>query len=322
MTTEFLKSLIAADMAAVDRVLRESLDSDVALIRQVAEHIIGGGGKRLRPALLLLSARACGYEGARHHTLAAVVEMIHTATLLHDDVVDDSKLRRGHATANTTFGNSASVLVGDFLYSRAFQRMVGQGSLRVLEILSSATNVIAQGEVLQLINSGDPDLDEEAYLGVIRRKTAKLFEAAAQLGAVVGEASPELEAALGRYGMHLGTAFQLVDDALDYSGDLDAIGKNLGDDLAEGKMTLPLIRARSVGSAEDSALIRAAITGGRLTEFAPVVGVLNRTGALDYTRARAERESAAATECVAGLSDSPYRKSLLELASFAARRTY
>jgi len=200
--------------------------------------------------------------------------------------------------------------------------MVGQGSLRVLEILSSATNVIAQGEVLQLINSGDPDLDEDAYLGVIRRKTAKLFEAAAQLGAVVGEASPELETALGRYGMHLGTAFQLVDDVLDYSGDLDAIGKNLGDDLAEGKMTLPLIRARVVGSAEDSALIRAAITGGRLTEFAPVVGVLNRTGALDYTRARAERESAAATECVAGLPDSPYRKSLLELASFAARRTY
>ena len=244
MTTEFLKPLIAADMAEVDRVLRESLDSDVALIRQVAEHIIGGGGKRLRPALLLLSARACGYGGTRHHTLAAVVEMIHTATLLHDDVVDDSKLRRGHATANTTFGNSASVLVGDFLYSRAFQQMVGQGSLRVLEILSSATNVIAQGEVLQLINSGDPDLDEEAYLGVIRRKTAKLFEAAAQLGAVVGDAPPELEAALGRYGMHLGTAFQLVDDVLDYSGDLDAIGKNLGDDLAEGKMTLPLIRAR------------------------------------------------------------------------------
>ena len=322
LTTEFLKPLIAADMAEVDRVLRESLDSDVALIRQVAEHIIGGGGKRLRPALLLLSARACGYAGTRHHTLAAVVEMIHTATLLHDDVVDDSKLRRGHATANTTFGNSASVLVGDFLYSRAFQQMVGQGCLRVLEILSSATNVIAQGEVLQLINSGDPNLDEEAYLGVIRRKTAKLFEAAAQLGAVVGGAPPEVEAALGRYGMHLGTAFQLVDDVLDYSGDLDAIGKNLGDDLAEGKMTLPLIRARTVGSAGESALIRAAITGGRLTEFAPVVSVLVRTGALDYTRARAERESAAAAECVDGLPDTPYRKSLLELASFAARRTY
>jgi octaprenyl-diphosphate synthase len=322
LTTEFLKSLIAADMAEVDRVLRESLDSDVALIRQVAEHIIGGGGKRLRPALLLLSAGACGYKGNRHHTLAAVVEMIHTATLLHDDVVDESKLRRGHATANTTFGNSASVLVGDFLYSRAFQQMVGQGSLRVLEILSSATNVIAQGEVLQLINSGDPELDEDAYLGVIRRKTAKLFEAAAELGAVVGDAPPALESALARYGLHLGTAFQLVDDVLDYSGDLEAIGKNLGDDLAEGKMTLPLIRGRAVGTPEDAALIRAAITGGRLTEFAPVVGVLNRTGALDYTRSCAERESAAATAAIEALPDSPYRKSLLELAAFAARRTF
>ena len=322
MTTEFLKPLLAADMSEVDRVLRESLDSDVALIRQVAEHIIGGGGKRLRPALLLLSARACGYTGTYHHTLAAVVEMIHTATLLHDDVVDESKLRRGHATANTTYGNSASVLVGDFLYSRAFQRMVGIGSLRVLEILSSATNVIAEGEVLQLMNSGDPDLDEEAYLAVIRRKTAKLFEAAAQLGALLGGAPPEREAALGRYGIHLGTSFQLVDDVLDYSGDLDAIGKNLGADLSEGKMTLPLIRARTVGSAEDAKLIRDAITGGGLTEFRPVVDVLLRTGALDYTRSRAERESVAANACVDGLPDTPYRKSLLELASFAARRSY
>ena len=322
LTIEFLKSLLAADMAAVDRVLRTSLDSDVALIRQVAEHIIGSGGKRLRPALLLLSARACGYEGTRHHTLAAVVEMIHTATLLHDDVVDDSKLRRGHATANETFGNSASVLVGDFLYSRAFQQMVDQGSLRVLEILSNATNVIAQGEVLQLINSGDPELGEDDYLAVIRRKTAKLFAAAAQLGAVCGDASPKVEEALECYGMHLGAAFQLVDDALDYSGDLDAIGKNLGDDLAEGKMTLPLIRARDVGTAEDRALLREAITGGRLTEFTPVVAVLTRTGALDYTRERAAGESAAAAACLDLLPDTPYRKSLLELASFAAQRTY
>jgi octaprenyl-diphosphate synthase len=319
---EYLKTLIAPDMAEVDRVLRESLDSDVALIRKVAEHIIGGGGKRLRPALLLLSAGACGYTGTRHHTLAAVVEMIHTATLLHDDVVDDSKLRRGHATANTTFGNSASVLVGDFLYSRAFQQMVAQGSLRVLEILSSATNVIAQGEVLQLINSGDPDLTEEAYLAVIQRKTAKLFEAAAQLGAVVGNAPPAVEATLARYGLHLGTAFQLVDDVLDYSGDLDAIGKNLGDDLAEGKTTLPLIRARTVGTAEESAMLREAITGGKLTEFEPVVAVLRRTGALDYTRNRAGQESAAAARCIDGLPDSPYKKSLLELVTFAARRSY
>ena len=319
---EFLNPLLAADMAEVDRVLRESLASDVALIRQVAEYIIGGGGKRLRPALLLIIARACGYGGTDHHTLAAVVEMIHTATLLHDDVVDESKLRRGHATANATYGNSASVLVGDFLYSRAFQRMVGIGSLRVLEILSNATNVIAEGEVLQLINSGDADLDEGAYLAVIQRKTAKLFEAAAQLGAVLGAASPECEAALARYGMHLGTAFQLVDDLLDYSGNLAAIGKNLGDDLSEGKMTLPLIRACAVGSTEDAALIRGAITDGGLTEFEQVVHVLARTGALDYTRQRAEIESAAATACLASLPDTAYRKSLLELASFAARRSY
>jgi octaprenyl-diphosphate synthase len=323
VTADFLKPLLAAEMAEVDRVLRESLDSDVALIRQVAEHIIGGGGKRLRPALLLLSARACGYDGNAHYTLAAVVEMIHTATLLHDDVVDDSTMRRGHATANTTYGNSASVLVGDFLYSRAFQQLVGLGSLRVLEILSNATNVIAEGEVLQLINSGDPDLDEEAYLRVIRRKTAKLFEAAAQLGAVLGGASTSTEAMLTDYGRHIGTAFQLVDDVLDYSGDLEAIGKNLGDDLAEGKMTLPLIRARNVGNAGDAALIREAITSGRLTEFPPVVEVLKRTGALDYTRGRAEAESLAAANCIAGmLPDSVHRKSLLELASFAARRSY
>ena len=322
MPTEFLNPLLAADMAEVDRELRESLDSNVALIRNVADYIIAGGGKRLRPALLLLTARACAYNGTDHHVLAAVIEMIHTATLLHDDVVDESELRRGHPTANATFGNAASVLVGDFLYSRAFQRLVGVGTMRVLEILSNATNVIAEGEVLQLVNSGDPDLDELAYLAVIQRKTAKLFEAAAQIGAMLGRAAPELELALARYGMHLGTSFQLIDDVLDYSGDLSAIGKNLGDDLSEGKMTLPLIRARAVGSSDDVALIRAAITGGGLTEFAPVVDVLARTGALAYTRNCAERESAAAAACLETLPDTPYRKSLLELAAFAARRSY
>ena len=320
--TEFLKGVLAADRAEVDGVLRASLDSDVALIRQIAEYIIGGGGKRLRPALVLLAARACGYQGREHYTLAAVVEMIHTATLLHDDVVDESDLRRGHATANATFGNAASVLVGDFLYSRAFQLMVNDGSMRVLEILSQATNVIAEGEVLQLMHSRNPDLTETDYLTVIQRKTAKLFEAAAQLGAVLGKAPLERERGLARYGMHLGTAFQLVDDVLDYSGDLTAIGKNLGDDLAEGKMTLPLIRALAVGSANDAALIRSAIAGGRLTEFAPVMDVLARTGALDYTRERAERESDAAAGALAVLPDSPDRESLLELASFAAHRTY
>jgi octaprenyl-diphosphate synthase len=322
VTTESLKALLAEDMLEVDRALRSSLDSDVALVRQVAEYIIGGGGKRLRPALVILSARACGYDGRHQHTLAAVVEMIHTATLLHDDVVDESDLRRGHATANATFGNAASVLVGDFLYSRAFELMVSVGSVRVLEILSRATNVIAEGEVLQLMNSGNPHLDENTYLAVIQRKTAKLFEAATQLGAVLGGAQPEREAALARYGMHLGTAFQLVDDVLDYSGDQAAIGKNLGDDLAEGKMTLPLIWAIATGNADDAALIRAAITNGRRTELKPVIDVLARTGALIYSRERALVESKAAAACVDGLPASPHRESLLELASFAARRTF
>ncbi len=322
MTSEDLKTLLAPEMAEVDRVLRTSLDSDVALIRQVAEYIVGSGGKRLRPALVLLSARACGDNGPHRYTLAAVVEMIHTATLLHDDVVDDSTLRRGHATANATFGNSASVLVGDFLYSRAFQLMVSVGSMRVLEILSQATNVIAEGEVLQLMNARNPDLDEEAYLRVIQRKTAKLFEAAAQLGAVLGGADPERESALARYGMHLGTSFQLVDDVLDYLGDRDAFGKNLGADLAEGKMTLPLIRAASVGNPADAALIRAVIAGGSGTDFTPVMEVLERTGALDYARRRAVQESEAGAATLAALPPSPHKQNLLELSFFAATRTY
>src|SRR5438093_5901611 len=292
--TSMLQSVLRDEMQAVDRALRTSLDSDVALIRQVAEYIIGGGGKRLRPALVLLSALACGYRGAQHHKLAAAIEMIHTATLLHDDVVDESSLRRGHATANAIFGNAASVLVGDFLYSRAFQLMVGLDNLRVLRILSDATNIIAAGEVLQLLNSGNPDVDEYGYLDVIRRKTAKLFEAAAQLGAVLGDAEPQVEDALARYGMHLGTAFQLIDDVLDYSGDHGAIGKNLGDDLAEGKPTLPLIRALAVGSGEDAAVIRHAVTSGHLADFQLVMAALARTGALEYARERAEAEIAQA----------------------------
>jgi octaprenyl-diphosphate synthase len=322
LTIEFLKAPIGADMAAVDRVLREALSSDVILIRQVAEYIIGGGGKRLRPALLLLCAKATGYEGTQHHTLAAVIEMIHTATLLHDDVVDESDLRRGHATANAEFGNAASVLVGDFLYSRSFQMMVGVARMRVLEILADTTNAIAEGEVLQLINAGDANLDEAAYLNVIQRKTARLFEAAARLGAVLGDASPAVEDALARYGMHLGTAFQLVDDVLDYSGTADAIGKNVGDDLAEGKMTLPLIHALANGTPEEAALIRHAVTGGGRTDFAPVVAALDRTGALAYARQRAQAEAAKAEACLAALSDSPHRKTLLELTTFASTRTF
>ena len=322
MTIPLLESVLRDDMQAVDRVLRDSLASDVALIRRVSEYIIGGGGKRLRPALLLLAARACNYTGAHRHTLAAVIEMIHTATLLHDDVVDESSLRRGHATANAMFGNAASVLVGDFLYSRAFQLMVSVDSMRALRILSDATNVIAEGEVLQLLNSGNTDVLESGYLDVIRRKTAKLFEAAAQLGAVLGRAEPAVEDALARYGMHLGTAFQLIDDVLDYSGEHDAIGKNLGDDLAEGKPTLPLIRAMQVGSPADAALIREALTRGRLDDFKPVVEVLARTDALVYARRCAETESARASACLQALADSPARQTLLELSSFAVERTY
>jgi len=306
----------------VDGVLRESLSSDVALIREVAEYIIRGGGKRLRPALLLLAAEACGYRGEHRYTLAAVVEMIHTATLLHDDVVDESALRRGHATANATFGNAASVLVGDFLYSRSFQLMVKADSMRVLRILSDATNVIAEGEVLQLMNSGNPDVDEKNYLDVVRRKTAKLFEAAAQLGAVLAGADAATEDALARYGMHLGTAFQLIDDVLDYSGDLAEIGKNLGDDLAEGKPTLPLIRALQVGSEADIALIRGALNGSGAKDFAAILAALERSNALAYARRHAEADSGAAARCLDALPDSAARRTLLELSAFAVTRTF
>ncbi|HZI84553.1 MAG TPA: polyprenyl synthetase family protein [Casimicrobiaceae bacterium] len=322
MPIQILEPLLSDDLAAVDRVLRASLASDVALIRQVAEYIVGGGGKRLRPALVLLAARACGYSGTHHHTLAATVEMIHTATLLHDDVVDESSLRRGHATANAMFGNAASVLVGDFLYSRAFQLMVSVDNMRVLRILSDATNVIAEGEVLQLLNAGNPDVGESAYLDVIRRKTAKLFEAAAQLGAVIAGADAATEEAFARYGMHLGTAFQLIDDVLDYSGDFDAIGKNLGDDLADGKPTLPLIRAMQVGSAADASLIGDALRHGRLDDFKPVVEAIARSDALDYARRCAGVESSEAGAALAALADSPARQTLLKLAAFAVERTY
>ena len=321
MIVPLLESALRDDLQAVDRVLRKSLSSDVALIRQVSEYIIRGGGKRLRPALLILAAQACGYRGKHHHTLAAVVE-IHTATLLHDDVVDESSLRRGHATANAMFGNAASVLVGDFLYSRAFQLIVTVENMRVLQILSNATNVIAEGEVLQLMNTGNPDLDEESYLEVIRRKTAKLFEAAAQLGAVLAGADVGIEDALARYGMHVGTAFQLIDDVLDYSGELAAIGKNLGDDLAEGKATLPLIRALRVGSADDVALIRAALSGEGLKDFEAVLAALTRTDALAYARHCAEADSASATAALAALPDSSAKRTLLELSAFAVTRNF
>jgi octaprenyl-diphosphate synthase len=322
VTARFLEPVIGADMAEMDNVLRESLASDVALIRQIAEYIIGSGGKRLRPSLLLLAAGACGYQGRDHYTLAAVIEMIHTATLLHDDVVDESKLRRGHATANAAFGNAASVLVGDFLYSRAFQLMVSVDRMRVLAILADTTNVIAEGEVLQLINAGNTALDERAYFDVIERKTAKLFEAAARLGAVLGNADPAREDAFRRYGMHLGTAFQIMDDVLDYSGNADVTGKSLGDDLAEGKMTLPLIRALVLGNSEEIATIRHAIAGGGLTDFAPVMAALERTGALAYAQERATIASREAARCLDGLAPSPCTETLLQLTAFAVDRRY
>ena len=315
---------VAADMQCVDRVIRARLGSDVALVRQVAEYIVAGGGKRLRPSLVLLSAGAAGYPGdtggERHHEMAAVVEFIHTATLLHDDVVDASEMRRGRKTANAEFGNAAAVLVGDFLYSRAFQMMLGAQSMRVMQVLADTTNKIAEGEVLQLMNCHDPDLDEGGYLEVIRRKTAKLFEAAARLGAVLGAAPGPLEEGLAEYGMRLGTAFQLIDDVLDYSGDPATIGKSLGDDLAEGKPTLPLIRAMACGSPAQVATVRRAIVEGGRDEFPRVLEVVMQTGALDYAREVAMREAQAARRALEPLPPSKYKDSLLELASFSVFR--
>jgi octaprenyl-diphosphate synthase len=322
VTIEAIRKFIASDMDAVDRVIRARLHSDVALIRQVAEYIIGSGGKRLRPAILILSAGAFGYRGTHHHDLAAVIEFIHTATLLHDDVVDESALRRGRATANSLFGNAASVLVGDFVYSRSFQIMVSMDNMRVLKVLADATNIIAEGEVLQLMNCNNPDIDERRYLQVIRYKTAKLFEAATRLGAILGGASQEDEDAVGSYGTHLGTAFQLIDDVLDYSGDQTTTGKNVGDDLAEGKATLPLIYAMEHGTAEQAALIRGAIEQGGLADLSAVLAAIKQTGAIEYARRQAEAESRTAGEALARLPDTPYRDYMLQLADFAVTRTY
>ncbi len=308
-------------MEAVDAIVRARLHSEVILVRQVSEYLIGAGGKRLRPILLLLAAGACGYRGPAAHELAAVVEFIHTATLLHDDVVDESELRRGRTTANSIYGNAASILVGDFLYSRAFQMMVSVGRMRVMEVLSDATNVIAEGEVLQLMNVHDPDVSEAAYLDVIRFKTAKLFEAAGRLGAVLADSPREVEDDLASFGMHVGTAFQVIDDVLDYSGDLGVTGKNLGDDLAEGKATLPLIHVVRNGTSEEAALVRRAIQEGGLTEFGPVLDAIRRTGALEYARAAAQAEVDRAQACLARLSHSPYRESLIHLSSFAVSRS-
>ncbi len=317
-------SPVAEDLAQVDALIRARLDSDVPLVREVAGYIVGSGGKRMRPALLLLSSGAAGYRpgpaGDLRYQLAAVVEFIHTATLLHDDVVDESRLRRGRDTANAAFGNAASVLVGDFLYSRAFQMMVEANDMRVMQVLADATNMIAGGEVLQLMGSHDPEVDEARYLEVIRRKTAKLFEAAARLGGVLAGASAAVENGLADYGMHVGTAFQLVDDVLDYSGEAADIGKSLGDDLAEGKPTLPLIHALRAGSAAQAAVVRKAIVEGGRDDFSAVLEAIRACGALDYARGAAEREAALALRALAPLAPSGFKDSLLELASFSVTR--
>jgi octaprenyl-diphosphate synthase len=313
---------IAADMARVDALIRERLGSDVPLVRDVAEYIVAGGGKRVRPALLLLAAAAAGYRGEARFELAAVVEFIHTATLLHDDVVDDSRLRRGRDTANAAFGNAAAVLVGDFLYSRAFQMMVGIDSMRVMRVLADATNTIAEGEVLQLMNCRDPRVDEARYLEVVRRKTAKLFEAAARLGGILAGVPANQENGLAAYGMHLGTAFQLIDDVLDYSGEVESIGKSLGDDLAEGKPTLPLIRVLSAGTTSQAEIVRRAIVNGGRADFAGVLDAIQRTGALEYTREVAHRQANAARHAIDGLQPSIWKETLLELSTFSVTRQH
>lgn len=316
-----LASLMAPDMAEVDALIRRRLASEVALIDQISHYIIGAGGKRIRPMLVVLFANALGFRGPERHELAAVVEFIHTATLLHDDVVDESALRRGRDTANALFGNAASVLVGDFLYSRAFQMMVSVDRMRVLDVLAEATNVIAEGEVLQLMNMHDPGITVEDYLKVIRYKTAKLFEASARLGAVLADAPPEVEAACADYGRALGTAFQLVDDLLDYEGSTQQLGKNVGDDLREGKPTLPLLVAMQRGTEAQRDMIRAAIEHGEQERLPEILRIVQETGGLEATRDAARAESERARSAISSLPPSIWREALLELCARSLTRS-
>jgi octaprenyl-diphosphate synthase len=321
MTLEEIRALVRHDLASVDEVIRCRLKSSVPLVDRVAEYIITGGGKRLRPLLVVLVGRACGLAGPAHVEAAAFIEFIHTATLLHDDVVDGSSLRRGRDTANEVFGNQASVLVGDFVYSRAFQMMASLESQRVMEIMADATNVIAEGEVLQLMNAHDPETTEQRYLDVIYRKTARLFEAGAEVAAVLSGTNREVQRSLARYGRHLGTAYQLVDDVLDFRSNPAERGKNLGDDLAEGKPTLPLIHALKLASDPDRVLIRTAIENGGLAQLAPIVGAIESSGGLDYAAELALRESDAALEALEGVPDCLYKRGLEALARFAVEHT-
>jgi len=315
-------SAIASDMQAVDAAIRTELYSEVPLVSQIADYIISAGGKRIRPALVLLMARAWGYQGEQHYKLAAVIEFIHTATLLHDDVVDESALRRGRQTANALFGNAASVLVGDFVYSRAFQMMVSVNNMRVMQILADATNVIAEGEVLQLMNMHDPEVTEARYLQVIRSKTAKLFEAGTELGSLIAAAPAAGIEAAAEYGRSLGTAFQLIDDVLDYSGNAADIGKNVGDDLREGKPTLPLIYLMQHGSATEKDLVRACIASGDESHFDEILQAITHSGALDYTRQQAHLARQRAIDSLALVPAGSYKETLVLLANFAVDRNH
>ena len=322
MPMDEIRVLVADDLRRVDQVVVARLASDVALVNEIARYIVAGGGKRLRPLAVLLAARACGYEDDRHVEAAAVIEFIHTATLLQDDVVDGSDLRRGRETSNHVWGNSASVLVGDYLYSRAFQLMVSLGHLRIQEVMANATNTIAEGEVLQLMNAHDPATSEESYLEVINRKTARLFEAGAQIAAILAGATPAVERSMAAYGHHVGMAFQLIDDALDYRADRAELGKNLGDDLAEGKATLPLIHAISHAEPDDATVLRSAVESGGLQDFELIRRIIESAGGLEYTARLARREANLAIEALAGIPDSAYRRALSALADFAVTRTH
>lgn len=322
MDLSAIRAPVKRDIQAVNEIILERLQSDVVLINQIGHYIVSSGGKRLRPLLVLLSARACGYAGRAHLDMAAIVEFIHTATLLHDDVVDGSKLRRNRETANAVWGNEASVLVGDFLYSRAFEMMVDVGIMRVMDVLSHATNRIAEGEVLQLLNTNDPDTDEARYMEVIARKTATLFEAGTRLGGVLAKVPRDVEEAVASFGLHLGIAFQLVDDALDYESDAETIGKHIGDDLEEGKPTLPVIRAMQVGSAEQRKRLREAIETGGREHIGDVVDAIVSSGAIDYTIQLARFHADSAKAAVKALPDSPARASMEATADFAVARTF